>query len=116
MVRCPLCSVNTSIDGIESISVVLVVRGALAASTVALTVAAEQFRSRVGSIIADREASRSMQSNRIRRLRVNAFDDVYFARAWPVGANHPEGGPGSADAAWHVSNVGDEEAVGEGLL
>lgn len=116
VVGCPLSSVNAAIDGIEPISVILIVRGSLAASRVALAVAAEQLSTRVGSIVADREASRSVQSNRIRRLGVDAFDDVYFARVWPVGANHPEGGPGSADATWHVSNVGDEEAVVERLL
>lgn len=116
VVGCPLSSVDAAVDGIESISIILIVRGSLTASIVALAVAADQFSTRVGPIVANREASRSVQSNRIRRLGVDAFDDVYLARAWPVGANHPEGGPGSADAAWHVTNISDEEAVVERLL
>ena len=44
-------------------------------------------------------------------LRIDALKDVNFAAVGPVGADHPEGGPGAADAAGHVREVEHNEAV-----
>ena len=47
---------------------------------------------------------------------VDAFDDVDFAHGWPVGPHEPEGGPDAADAAGHVGDIGQEEALVVGFL
>lgn len=49
-------------------------------------------------------------------MPVHAFDDVDFPARWPVGTKEPEGRPHAANPAGHVCYVGDEEAVGVGLL
>ena len=51
-----------------------------------------------------------MESESIRLLVVNAFDDVDFAIVGPVGTYKPEGWPGAADSSWHVFEVDGKQA------
>lgn len=64
----------------------------------------------------DRTARAGVEGHLVGRLCVDAFDDVDFAVRGPVGPDEPEGRPGATDAAGHVCDVGDEEAVVEGFL
>ena len=64
----------------------------------------------------DRAPRACVQRHLIRSLCVYAFNDVNLAICRPVGADEPEGGPDAAEAAGHVRDVGDKEAVVEGFL
>ena len=57
-----------------------------------------------------------MQGHGVGLGAVDAFDDVDLAHGRPVGPHEPEGGPDAADAAGHVRNVGQEEALVVGLF
>ena len=57
-----------------------------------------------------------MKSHLVLGLVVDAFDDVDFAVVGPVRTEHPEGRPGTADTAWHVEDVDDDETVVELLF
>ena len=47
-------------------------------------------------------------------LLVGALDDVDFAVSWPCAtAESPEGWPGTTLTTWHVTNVGNDETLGE---
>lgn len=56
-----------------------------------------------------------MQGHLVGRLVVDAFDDVDLAVLGPVRAQHPEGGPATADAAGHVGQVEDDQTVSVGV-
>lgn len=61
--------------------------------------------------VVDGAAGGGVEGHGIGGGAVDAFDDVDFAGLGPIGADEPKGGPDAADAAGHVSDVGEEEAM-----
>lgn len=58
-----------------------------------------------------------MQRHTVVRPIIDPLQDINLPVRGPrPGAEHPECGPHAADAAWHVRDVGDEEALVVGFL
>lgn len=52
-----------------------------------------------------------MQGHLIGGILVDALNDINFAMARPVGAEHPERRPGAAGASRHVGQIQDHQAL-----
>jgi hypothetical protein len=72
---------------------------------------------RSGTLVGHGAGVGGVKDDLVLGLLRNTFDDVDLAIGRPgAGSQSPEGRPSSACARRHVSNVGDEETAGIGLL
>ena len=97
----PFSGVNATVHTVEV--------GAVGVGKVGLDVAAEVS---LAVTVGKGTAAAGMHGHLVSALRVDALDDVDFARVGPIGASHPEGGPGATDATGHVRKVYNDESVG----
>lgn len=117
--RGPVESVDAAADGVEARAVALRISRALAAAVVAIArvaVGVVEGAAGSGPIVGHGAAAGCVESDGVGSLAIDTFDDVDFAAAGPVRSECPEGGPDAAGAAGHVLDVGDEEALGVGLV
>jgi hypothetical protein len=111
----PLHSIDAAVYSVEPCSIRIRICGADSASRVAgagvaIGVVCGCASERVG--VVHRAAWRGVESDGVGVCAVDSFDDVDFAGGGPVGTEHPEGGPGAADAAGHVLDVCYEDTLG----
>lgn len=97
----PLHGVDAAVGVIEPCTEAVGVRGLDVAAQGALAGAAGEAAPVAG-----------VHGHAVAARGIDALDDVDFAAVGPVRARHPEGGPGAADAAGHVCEIEDYEAVG----
>lgn len=115
----PLHGVDAAAAGVEAGSEGAGAGGAHGAAQGAaegVAVVAEAGGGALGAAGVDGAAGAGVQGHGVCGLLVGALEDVDLARVGPVGAEHPEGGPGAAGRGGHVRDVGDEEAVRVGGL
>jgi hypothetical protein len=110
----PLHHIHAATAGIEARAIARRIAITSTAARIAAVLAAvpahgDGARQRPG--VVDHAPGARVHRDRVRGLRVHALQDVDLAAVRPVGAVGPERGPHAADAAGHVRDVGDEEAM-----
>jgi len=117
----PLCRIDTAISIVKSVPVGRFVRvddsaagvGGLARS---LDVAVASVEGTGEAGVGDRATVTGVQGHLVGGTLVDALDDIDFAIVGPVGAEHPECGPGAAGASGHVSQIQDHQTLSVAVL
>lgn len=92
----------------DSTSSILRLAGSLDVAVASLDVTAKAG-------IIDRATRTGVQSHLVGGLVVNTLDDVNFAVVRPIGTDHPERRPGTANTAGHVVQIQDHQTMGIGI-
>ncbi|KAI6766477.1 hypothetical protein HG531_011699 [Fusarium graminearum] len=121
VVRSPLGGVDSAANVVETITIVLVISGALAATlarTTSVAVVVDESSALIGAVVGDSAARSSVKSDLVLSLSADALEDVYFPVIGPRTSRreHPKCRPNTRDTARHVGDIGDEETVGERVV
>lgn len=114
---CPFGSVDAASSIVEAVAIGGVV--VTSDGTAGVGRLARSFDVAVGSLDfaaepegLDGAAIAGVEGHLVGGLVVDAFNDVDFAVAGPVGAEHPESWPRPADTAWHMGQVKNHQPLG----